>query len=71
MIVHKKDSSILGFVFLKDIFEEIIKAEIEDKDVHYDSTINPVKNVNRTKEISKEVIEAKEMTEYTKPLLDK
>ena len=38
MKVGEKDlSGILGLVFLKDIFEELIKREIDDEDLHYDS----------------------------------
>ena len=39
MLVDNNRTQILGFVFLKDIFEEIIKAEIEDQDYHFDSTL--------------------------------
>ena len=40
MKVNEKDmSSILGLVFLKDIFEELIKREIDDEDLHYDSKV--------------------------------
>lgn len=38
MIVEEKGSQVLGFVFLKDIFEEMIKSEINDNDVHFDSS---------------------------------
>ena len=31
-------NKIIGFVFLKDIFEEMIQKEILDQDYHYDST---------------------------------
>jgi len=41
LVENNTNSHALGFVFLKDIFEEIIKAEIEDQDVHIDSTIQP------------------------------
>ena len=38
MKVGEKDlSGIIGLVFLKDIFEELIKREIDDEDLHYDS----------------------------------
>ena len=37
MIVEDKSGSVLGFVFLKDIFEEMIKTEIHDTDMHFDS----------------------------------
>lgn len=46
MLVENGANSIMGFVFLKDIFEEIIKAEIEDQDVHVDSTLQ-VGGVNK------------------------
>lgn len=42
MLVDNNSHGIIGFVFLKDIFEEIIKAEIEDQDVHIDSTVQPI-----------------------------
>ena len=29
--------NILGFVFIKDIFEEMYKKEIDDEDVHFKS----------------------------------
>ncbi len=36
-IKNDGDKNILGFVFLKDIFEEMIKCEIHDNDIHYHS----------------------------------
>lgn len=69
MLVDTNGHGILGFVFLKDIFEEIIKAEIEDQDVHMDSTLQTV-GVN--KQTGREIgtREAHEMQESKKtPLM--
>ena len=62
MLVDNNSHGILGFVFLKDIFEEIIKAEIEDLDVHMDSTMQQVGTIGKTaREIqTNEALELKE-----------
>lgn len=35
MVVN--ESQILGFVFQKDIFQEMIKTQLHDQDLHFDS----------------------------------
>lgn len=66
MLVESNSHSILGFVFLKDIFEEVLKAEVEDQDVHLDSVAQyagpPAKN-------AREIMtnEAQEMKELKRP----
>lgn len=37
IIQGDQKKGIIGFIFLKDIFEEMIKSQIHDKDLHYDS----------------------------------
>lgn len=69
MLVESNSNGILGFVFLNDIFEEIIKAEIEDQDIHIDSTIQPVGTTGKTARDIR-TNEAREMQESKKtPLI--
>ena len=72
MIVKKKNSKTIGFVFLKDIFEEIIKTEIHDQDIHFDSKAQFV-SMKQKEEGQKreEENEAVELKEYNEPLIIK
>lgn len=74
-ITFNNNSDIAGFVFLKDIFEEIIKKDIPDDDLHCISEMNindKKKNVKDLKEINK-INEVKEndlsISENEQPLL--
>lgn len=45
------ENKMIGFIFIKDIFEEMIKQEINDQDAHFDSVNKifgkPYAQVNR------------------------
>lgn len=69
MLIENTSQKCLGFVFLKDIFEEIVKAEIEDQDVHIDSTIQQAGMIGKTARTIN-THEARELKESKKtPLL--
>ena len=64
-ITFNQNKRIIGFVFLKDIFEEIIKKDIEDDDLHCISEMennhnhnhNKLKNDKNLKNVGNEKIE--------------
>lgn len=70
MIVKKNNPLTIGFVFLKDIFEEIIKTEMNDQDIHFDSKAQFM-SMKQKEEQKKEEMEAVELKEYNEPLVIK